>query len=298
MLTLYRHFRTQAEIDAQYNAGASVPDYAAFLGQYADRSAEERSGNACHLHIAYGPTLAETLDIFPASQPGAPVLVFLHGGYWRSLAASDFSFVARGPRAQGFTTVVVDYALCPWVPIEEIVRQVRASVAWVYRHIHLYGGDPARIGIAGHSAGGHLAMMALLSEWKECYGLPADLLRAAISISGLHELEPLRHSYLQPVLQLDHRTVARNSPTRLAAHVNAPVLLAWGQQESEEFASQARDFAAAMVRAESDVTTFVVPGAHHFSVLDGFLDPGSRFCTWLAAALAGSSRQHNVTPTT
>lgn len=286
MPTLYRQFSSQAEIDAQYNAGASVPDFLHFAAQWKTDSEGVRARLPARLDVPYGPTLAETLDIFPAEQPGSPVLVFLHGGYWRSFSSKEFSFVAAGLRARGFTTVVVDYALCPWVSIDEIVRQARASLAWVHRYIAEHNGDPGRIAVAGHSAGGHMAMMSLLTPWQERYGLPDDLVRAAVSISGLHDLTPLRWSYLQPSLQLDDGVIARNSPQHLVRRVAAPVLVTWGERESAEFERQGRDFAQALQAHGTQVECRPTPHAHHFNVLDGLRDAGSPLCDWLGRALA------------
>ncbi len=282
MSFLYRQFTTQAQIDAQYNAGAAVPDYAAYLARYQSSSAATREAIPCILNVPYGPTRAETLDIFPAENPGAPVLVFLHGGYWRALSASDFSFVARGPRQHGLTTVVVNYDLCPWVTIDEVVRQIRAGLAWVYRHIGEHGADPQRIIVSGHSAGGQLTAMSLLTPWADRYGLPDDLVKVALPISGLYDLAPLRYSYLQPALQLDEGLVARNSALLQPQVRRLPVMVAWGEQESDEFVRQSHAYAQCLADAGCQVERHASAGAHHFSVLDEFEEPGSRMCLWLS----------------
>lgn len=286
MTPLYRQFTQQAEIDAQYNASAAIPDFAERAARNQQASAQWRASHPGHLRVPYGPTLAETLDIFPAAHPNAPVLVFLHGGYWWRGAAADYSCVAQGPHRQGFTTVVVDYALCPHVSLDEIVRQARASVAWVYRHIAEHGGDPSRIVVAGHSAGGQLAAMALLTPWAADYGLPDGVVKAAVPVSGLFDLAPLRWSYLQPVLQLDEGAVRRNSPLSWVRPVPARVLVTWGGAESDEFARQSRSFADALQDQGVSVDCWPVAGAHHLSVLDAFADPASPLCTWMAQAVA------------
>jgi arylformamidase len=160
-------------LEAQYNNRARVPDHARVLDNWAKASALVRQSAAgAQLDVAYGPGACETLDIFPAAQPGAPVLVFIHGGYWRSLDKADHSFVAPAFNAAGATVVVPNYALCPAVSIEHITLQMAAAVAWVWRHAAQWGGDPARIALAGHSAGGHLATMLLSCRWKD---VDADL---------------------------------------------------------------------------------------------------------------------------
>lgn len=188
---LYRSFLNQAQIDAAYNPVIGLDDPAQYGRHYAEQSRLARERLRCVLDIPFGPTLAETLDIFPADQPNAPVFVFIHGGYWRALSSKDFSCVALGLQARGITTVVVNYALAPSVSIDEITRQARASLAWVLRHIGEYGGDPERVAIGGHSAGGHLAAMALQTRWSEDYGLPRDPFKAAVLVSGLFDLQPL-----------------------------------------------------------------------------------------------------------
>lgn len=285
MDTLYREFSDQTQIDAQYNAGASIPDFMALMARGQQASARTRDRLPCQLRVPYGPTLAETVDIFPAARPNAPVVVFLHGGYWRRGAAADYSYVAEGPNALGFTTVVVDYALCPWVSIDEIVRQARASVAWTYRNIAAYQGNPDRILVAGHSAGGHLTAMSLLTPWATQYGLPDNVIKAALPISGLFDLEPLRWSYLQPALQIDEGTVRRQSPVHQMRPVDARVLVTWGGRESPEFERQSRGFADLLQVHGADVQVEALPDAHHLSVLDGWTDPDSLLCRWMVQAM-------------
>ncbi|MDZ5459869.1 alpha/beta hydrolase [Azohydromonas lata] len=282
---LYRNFATQAEIDGQYNPSLGVDDPAAEMRHYVETSRQAREKLPNVLNVPYGPTLAETLDIFPAAQADAPVFVFIHGGYWRALSAGDFSGVALGPQALGITTVVVNYALCPQVSIDEITRQTRAAVAWVLRNIGQYGGDPSRVAVGGHSAGGHLAAMSLLAPWARDYGLPEDPLAGALLFSGLYELEPLRWSYLQPMIQLDEGVIRRNSPTRLVRSCATPAWVTWGALESSEFARQSIEFAEAWRRAGNEVELSPVADTHHFTVIHGLEDAASPVCRWLAARL-------------
>ncbi|MEQ8661541.1 MAG: alpha/beta hydrolase, partial [Gammaproteobacteria bacterium] len=209
----YRHLDSQDAIDAEYQIERRVTDARAWLEFFVSASAGARRELAATCGVPYGPTLAETLDIFPAG-PAAPVVVFIHGGSWRRLHASDFSFVARGLVGAGITTVVTNYALCPAVTLAEITRQSRAAIAWLYRNIAAHGGDPTRIVVAGHSAGGHQVARLLQTAWVDDYGLPADVVKGGYALSGLFDLEPLRWSWLQPVLQLDAGMVAAESPCR------------------------------------------------------------------------------------
>lgn len=283
---LYRDFASSAEIDAQYNAGASVADAGAHLRGYADRSRVARARLRCELDIAYGPTRDETLDIFTADAPNAPVFVFIHGGYWRAFSSKDFSCVATGLQAAGITTVVPNYSLCPKVTIDEITRQSRAAVAWTLRHIGAHGGDPSRVAVGGHSAGGHLGAMCLETRWDEEYGLARDPIAAAVLVSGLYDLAPLRHSYLQPSIRLDDGMIGRNSPMFAVRPCATPVLVTWGGDESAEFARQSTSFHDAWLAAGNATELLPQPGANHFSATDGFEDASSPICRWLVDRLS------------
>jgi arylformamidase len=285
MRPLYRSFVAQAEFDAQYNPSLALPDPAAPGKHFVATAERARAELPCTLNVAYGPTLEETLDIFPADKPGAPVFVFIHGGYWRALSSKEFSGVALGLQPLGITTVVINYALCPRVTIDEIVRQTRAALAWTLRNIQHYGGDPARVAIGGHSAGGHLTAMALQTEWAEDYGLPQDPFVAAIPFSGLFDIEPLRYSYLQPQIQLDDGIIRRNAPAFTVRPCKTPIWITWGGAESTEFARQSEIYHQAWQSAGNTSELRAVPGANHFTVIGGFEDANSETCRWLAAKL-------------
>jgi arylformamidase len=230
------------------------------------------------LDVRYGDGPNETLDIFPAAAPNAPVLVFIHGGYWRSLDKSDHSFVAPTFVDEGVTVVVPNYALCPAVSIETICRQLADALAWVARHIGEHGGDPSRIVVAGHSAGGHLSAMLLACRWKVLGDdLPAQLLAGALGISGLYDLEPLRLApYLQVDLQLSPAMVKRCSPAFFPRPAGrAKFFAAVGLDESEEFLRQNR-----LIRDAWGPTSVPVcetlPGQNHFTILHNLVDPAGR----------------------
>lgn len=283
---LYRGFATQAEIDAQYDVEQSVPDFSVYARHYTDESRLARHRLRCELDVPYGPTRAETLDVFPAEGKGAPVFVFIHGGYWRMLSAKEFSCVALGLVALGITTVVVNYALAPKVSVDEITRQMRAAVAWVLRRIERYGGDPARVAVGGHSAGAHLTAMCLQTPWRQDYGLASDdPLAAAVLVSGLYDLEPLRYSLMQPMIQLDDGVIRRQSPMFSVRPCRTPALVTWGGDEPDEFRRQSDDFGAAWQAAGNRSKRAPIAGANHFTAIYGFEDPKSMLCQWLAQAL-------------
>ena len=267
-----------AWLDAQYNNRARVADHVQVLASWAQASALARSGAPdARLDVPYGAGAGETLDIFPAPQAGAPVLVFIHGGYWRSLDKADHSFVAPAFNAQGATVVVPNYALCPAVSVEHITLQMARALAWVWRHAAGFGGDPARIALAGHSAGGHLATMLLSCRWKDLADdLPAQPVSGALSISGLYDLEPLRHTpMLQDSLNLTPASVTRLSPAFFPRPKGGKLYAAVGLDESDEFLRQNR-----LIRDVWGPTAVpvceTVPGTNHFTVLNRLADPAHR----------------------
>jgi arylformamidase len=282
---LYREFTSAEQIDWEYKPSLRIADAEACMRRYGEHSAEARTRISGVLDVPYGPTRDEKIDIFPAARPNAPVFVFIHGGYWRAFSAREHSFVALGPVALGITTVLVDYSLCPKVTIDEITRQCRAAVAWTLGHIGEYGGDPKRVAIGGHSAGGHLSAMCLETRWDEDYGLARDPLAAALLVSGVYDIEPLRHSFLQPTIQLDDGIVRRNSPLFGVRPCATPALVTWGAEESVEFERQSTSFHAAWQAAGNRSELLPQLGAHHFSAIEGFGDPAHPLCRWLAASL-------------
>ncbi|MCR9212199.1 MAG: alpha/beta hydrolase [Proteobacteria bacterium] len=220
------------------NAKAEV-----YLNAATERSADFRDRQDGVLDVAYGDTALQTVDIFPAASPGSPVLIFIHGGYWRSLDKDVYSEIAEPFVAAGATVVLPNYDLCPTVTVPEIVDQIRTCLKWVHYNIGDYNGDPGNLYLSGHSAGGHLTGMMMATDWQGSYGLPADLLKGAIPLSGLFDIEPHRHTELQETIRLTAETAAANSPQKLNILSTCPVLCAVGGGESEEFHRQSREFA-------------------------------------------------------
>ncbi|NKB36567.1 MAG: alpha/beta hydrolase fold domain-containing protein [Gammaproteobacteria bacterium] len=274
-MNLYRHFTSQEEIDAEYNAGAAVADPKAYLDRYIADSEQTRQSLSCELDAAYGPTLDEYVDIFPSARANSPVFVFIHGGYWRARTAKEFSFVARELVPQDITVVVVNYSLCPKVTISEISRQTRAVIAWLSEHAQQYNGDADNIVVSGHSAGGHLTGMVCSTDWQNDYGLDNKIVKGGLALSGLFDLRPLRFSYLQPVLMINDETIRMVNPIDSIPEEGPPMLLAVGEKESLEFHRQSADYAK--LRLEKGLACEVEATADddHFSILFNFLDSNS-----------------------
>ena len=286
--------RDAAWHDRMYNNRALVPDHAAHFARWAEDSRRVRAALPCALDVPYGEGPNETLDIFPATAPNAPVVVFIHGGYWRSLDKSDHSFVVPALRAQGACVVVVNYALCPGtarqpVTVPDIALQMARSLAWTWRHIGAHGGDASRISLMGHSAGGHLVAMLLGCDWQRLgRDLPRDLATRGLSVSGLYELEPVRRTpFVQADLRLTPAQVRMASPARWAAPKGRVLHAVVGADESPEFVRHNR-----LIRETWGAKVVPVceelPGLNHFSVLGDLARPGTRLHALAAAQIAAS----------
>ncbi|MFW3614062.1 alpha/beta hydrolase [Billgrantia antri] len=278
---LYRDFSTQEAIDREYDPSRGR-DLSALLAGWQSHSEAVRERCRVSLDVAFGPTLAERMDVYHAEAEDAPLHLFFHGGYWRSLGHREFGFVAEGLVAAGISVAVVNYALCPTVAFGELVRQARAAVAWVRHNASSLGVDASRLSVSGHSAGGHLAAMLLAADWEGEYGLPDDLIGGALCISGLYDLRPFPWSWLQPKLQLSGRDVDAYSPLFLPCRVPTPVHLVAGGEESTEFARQMHAHAEHLEAQGAAVSAELLPGDDHFSILDHY-GPGGRFVQRISA---------------
>ena len=284
-MRLYRAFTSQEALDREYNVAAACADAEARMAGWQARSARVLDQIEVRRGLRYGPTRAEHLDFFPAGD-GAPLHIFIHGGYWRRFAAADFAFLAPAITEAGIALANVNYALCPEVSISEIVRQIRAAVAWCHRHAGELAVDRERITVSGHSAGGHLVAMALATDWPGVYDLPADILAGGLAISGLFDLAPLRFTYLQPALQLDGDEIERSSPIRHIPRAAPSLTVAVGGAETAEFRRQSREFHAAWRAAGLEGHWLEPPGLDHFAVLEELERPDSE----LFGALVGLAR--------
>ncbi|MFQ5959471.1 MAG: alpha/beta hydrolase, partial [Alphaproteobacteria bacterium] len=262
---------SDAEIEAELNPRVAVPDAERYLAEYAARSEAARARLAGTLDVAYGDAPAQTLDVFPAAGEAPPIHVFIHGGYWRALDKSDHSFLAAPLVSAGATVVVLNYSLCPAVTLDDIVGEVRAGLAWIWRHAAEFGGGAARIFVSGHSAGAQLAAMAMAHDWT-AEGLPADLIKGVAGVSGVYELAPVMRISVNEEIRLDREMALRNSPTLRPPRPLAPVLVAVGADEPPGFIKQSRDFLAACRVCGVACDYMAVRGEHHFSILYALAD--------------------------
>lgn len=266
-----------AWLDRMYNNRALVPGHAAHFARWAELSAKASATQPCSLDLAYGPSAGQRLDLFPSAEPGAPVLVFVHGGYWRSLDKADHSFIAPAFTSEGACVIVPNYDLCPAVTIPDIVVQMVRALAWTYRNVARFGGDARRISVVGHSAGGHLAAMLLACRWPaQDKDLPADLVKNALSISGLYELESVMQTpFLQESLRLTSAQVAQASPAWLPAPKSGVLYTVAGADESAEFLRHNALIEQAWGPKTVPVREALL-GKNHFSVLEALVEPNHR----------------------
>lgn len=268
-----------AWLERMYNNRARVPESGEHLARWTRDSAQVRAATPGVLDLRYGDAPSETLDIFPGVKADAPVLFFIHGGWWRSLDKSDHSFVAPPFVRHGACVVLPNYALCPGtgrapVTIPAIALQMVRALAWTWRHVAAHGGDPSRITVAGHSAGGHLAAMLLACDWQAVApDLPVGLVRNALSISGLHDLREIRHvPFLADSLRLTEHDARRASPALWPAPKRGTLYSVAGADESEAFHAQNAAIRQAW-GAKTVPVCELLPGLNHFSIVEALADP-------------------------
>ena len=263
----------RAALDAAYDNQRHVPDFRESLSQYTALSAAARTELECRRGVPYGAGPRQQLDIFPARGAGvglAPVHVFFHGGAWRNLHRDDAAAQAPAMVAAGVAFVAAGFDLATEVSLDAMVFQARMAVAWVAVHAREFGADPARLTVSGHSSGAHMAAMVAVTDWPGLFDLPADLVRGAMLVSGLFELEPVRLSYRNALLKLDEGAVARLSPIRHRPRAGTYVVLAMAEHETGEFHRQSRELASAWTTPP----VIVGAGRHHYDVAFDLADAG------------------------
>ena len=277
-----------AEIEAQFNPRASVPDFDDHQARHAAWSAAARAALEGRLDVAYGDGALHKIDVFPA--PGtraAPVHVYFHGGYWRAQDKANFAHVARTLVGEGVCAVIANYDLCPAVTLDGTVASALRAIAWTWRHARDYGGDPARLTLSGHSAGAHLCAMALAHDWTTA-GLPPDVIKGAVPISGIFDPAPAMRTTVNAEIRLTPEIAERNNALRLPPRVRCPVSLFVGGDEPSGWIEQSELYAEHLRAHGLAPELSVVPGVHHFDILDQYLDTKSPIVRAVVGLAAGS----------
>lgn len=279
---------TRDQVAAQYNPQIAVPEPARFGKENREASELARKLLSGSLDLRYGPGPRQLLDVFPATastrQRGglAPVLLFIHGGGWRSLDKSVYSFVAPPWSAEGVVCVLPSYGLLPEVPLWRMVEEVREAIGWTVEHVAEYGGDPLRIVISGMSAGAQLAGMAL------AHPPSARHIRAAALASSVYDLEAHRWHGRHADMCLDEVLVERASPRRnLPVDSSLPMTLSVGADETPEMLRQTREYLEALLQRNQPVRCIVEPGRHHLNMGRVFSEPSTETFSALRAAFDG-----------
>jgi len=214
------------------------------------------------------------LDIYTADRPGGPVLVYIHGGYWRTGSKDDNCNFAPTFVERGATVVLVEYDLCPKVTVTDIVRQTRASIAWVYRNIIRYSGNPSKLYVSGHSAGGHLTAMALAHDWDK-EGLPRNLIKGAVATSGVYDLDMVMHISVNEQVRMTPEIAKENSPSLHPPLPTCPVIVAVGGAEPKGWQQMSEDYFRLCKECGLDCEYLVVPGANHYTMSEHLADASS-----------------------
>jgi arylformamidase len=265
----------KALLSRHYNNRELVPEHPQFLARWTEALAGARNSMKAQLDLRYGDMPGETIDVFPAKNGDGSCMLFIHGGYWRSLDKKDFSFLAPAWVDAGVTLAVVNYDLCPRVGMAEIVRQMLRASRWLWLNAEKHAIDRERLYVSGHSAGGHLTAMLMCALWPQFDArLPKALFKGGLAISGIYDLRPLMEvDFLQSDLCLDPALALRLSPAFLPTSTRVPVMTSVGADESPEFL---RQNALLGERWKSVFAGDIpMPGKNHFSVMDGLADPSS-----------------------
>jgi arylformamidase len=265
----------QEQLDDAYTQIKYAPNMPQILLRNASNSELARDRLGAPRRIAYGPTPEETLDLYPTAATHAPMAIFLHGGGWRAGTADHWGFAAEMFVDAGVHYIAPDFVnvAATGGDLRPMVDQVRRAIAWVHRNAASFGGDPDRIHLYGHSSGAHLGGVAMASDWTGRFGLPADVIKTGLLCSGMYDLEPVRLSARSRYVRFTDEIEQELSPQRHLEFFTAPVVLAYGSEETPEFQRQTRDFAAALLAANRTVELLVGQNYNHFEIAETLGSP-------------------------
>jgi arylformamidase len=265
----------QVELDAAYDQVSYEP----LIGQVSQRLASTSEAARMRIgapqRIAYGPSEAEKLDLYRTSYARAPLFVYVHGGTWRWGAAKDAGFPAEMFVNAGAHYVALDFVSVTAAggDLGVLAAQIRGAIAWIYKNAESFGGDPERIFVGGHSSGGHLCGVALVTAWQREFGIPDTAVKGGLCMSGMYDLTPVRLSWRSKYLNLTDAAVDALSPRRHIEKINAPIVVSYGTFETPEFQRQSRDFVAAIKAAGKEATLLEAPNYAHLEMAETLGNP-------------------------
>lgn len=268
---------SSSELALQLDVERTIDDLPAYQNENAKMSSQVVTELTCYRDISYGSDQFQKLDIFPAANYNAPVLIDIHGGGWRIGSKNLRSFPAKAVTEAGMMWVPIDYGLAPNYSVQQIVDHVRSAITWIYANISDKGGDKDRIFVSGNSAGGHLTGCILMPGWHEQYGVSKDLVKGACAMSGVFDMQALvnaEYGYNEQ-LAMDMDTAYQNSPLFYLPEAGCPLIVSYGTLEPDEFRRQSHIYYEAWREHEFLATEIIVEDAHHFSMARQLADPGS-----------------------
>jgi arylformamidase len=265
----------QVELDAAYDQLSYEPLIAQVSNRLASNSDAVRVRLGPPQRASYGPSEIEKLDIYRARRPEAPIFVAIHGGAWLDGSAKDFGFAA-----ETFVNAGAHYIALDFISVKDaggdlgvLAAQVRSAIAWVYNNAQSFGGDPQEIYIGGHSSGGHLCAVALVTDWEREFGLPADIVKGGLCMSGMYDIAPVRLSWRRSYVNFTETMAETMSPIRQIAKLAAPIVISYGTFETPEFQRQGRTFAVAIIAAGKPVRLVEAPNYAHSEMSESLGNP-------------------------
>ncbi len=265
----------QLELDAAYDQAFYAPLRLEVIKRLASNSEAVRGRIGQPVRESYGPTEVEKLDIYRTKRANAPIFVFIHGGAWLGGEAKNYAFAA-----EMFVNAGAHYVGLDFIAIKEaggdlrvMADQVRRGIAWVYKNAEKFGGDRDRFYIGGHSSGGHLCGVALVTDWQKNFGLPSDMVKGGLCMSGMYDMKPVRLSKRSSYVKFNDDMEQAMSSQRSLNLLRAPIIVTYGTHETPEFQRQNRDFAAAVKVAGKAIELVEAPHFNHFEMLESLGNP-------------------------
>lgn len=265
----------QRELDDAYDQAKYAPNIRQIVGRYRTNSDLTRARLGAPKRLSYGATPIEGMDLFAAKAPNAPINVFLHGGAWRGELAQYYAFPAEMFVNAGAHYVAVDFTNVTETngDLMPMADQCRRALAWIYKNAASFGGDPNRIYLSGHSSGGHLGGVVMVTDWQKDFGLPKDIIKGGVLVSGMYDLKPVRMSARSSYVKFTDAIEEALSSQRHIGNLNAPVIVGYGALETPEFQRQSRDFVDAVKKSGKPAELIRGEGYNHFEFVETMANP-------------------------